>query len=315
MHLGIKDCQVRPFWGEYLVPFTISTQTYMIVWCPLTMGGNLYVKKKLIFIIVLAVAFISLASVLLLNIKNKLNPPKAFAGNVQSQSALLMRSKKLEGEGDLQGAQAAYQKLVGEFANSAEVAGWQKKIEEINIKLLFSPVINAKSVSYEIKAGDTLNKIAKEFRTTIELIKKSNNLSSDRIVPGRPVKIWTVPFSILVDKSQNTLILKTEEEVFKTYIVSTGANNATPVGTFRIANKIPNPTWFKAGAVVPAESPQNILGTRWLGFDLPGYGIHGTTEPQSLGRQVTQGCVRMSNPDVEELYTIVPSGTEVTIVD
>ncbi len=80
-------------------------------------------------------------------------------------------------------------------------------------------------------------------------------------------------------------------------------------------NKLPNPTWFKAGAVVPPESPENVLGTRWMGFDLAGYGIHGTVEPQNLGKQVTQGCVRMANQDVEELYTIIPVGTEVTVVD
>jgi len=118
-----------------------------------------------------------------------------------------------------------------------------------------------------------------------------------------------------VDKSQNTLILKTGEEIIKTYIVSTGVNNSTPLGNFKIINKLVSPTWYKAGVVVSAGSPGNILGSRWLGFDLAGYGIHGTTDPQSLGRQVTQGCVRMSNSDVEELYSIVPVETEVTIVD
>jgi lipoprotein-anchoring transpeptidase ErfK/SrfK len=118
-----------------------------------------------------------------------------------------------------------------------------------------------------------------------------------------------------VYKSQNILILKTDEEIIKTYIVSTGKNNSTPVGTFKIANKLINPTWFKAGAVVAAGSPENILGTRWLGFNLPGYGIHGTTDPKSVGKQVTEGCVRMLNSEVEELYSIVPVGTEVTIVD
>ncbi|MCX5714227.1 MAG: L,D-transpeptidase [Candidatus Omnitrophica bacterium] len=62
-------------------------------------------------------------------------------------------------------------------------------------------------------------------------------------------------------------------------------------------------------------SADNLLGTRWLGIDLPGYGIHGTVDPSSLGKQVTQGCVRMANSDAEELYSIVPTGTEVTIVD
>jgi lipoprotein-anchoring transpeptidase ErfK/SrfK len=52
-----------------------------------------------------------------------------------------------------------------------------------------------------------------------------------------------------------------------------------------------------------------------MGFDLKGYGIHGTTEPQHLGKQVTAGCVRMANSDAEELYTIIPVGTEVTVVE
>jgi lipoprotein-anchoring transpeptidase ErfK/SrfK len=144
---------------------------------------------------------------------------------------------------------------------------------------------------------------------------KSNNLDGSKIIPGRKIKVWNAPFSIFVDKSQNILLLKSDEEVVKTYLASTGKNNSTPVGTFKITNKLPNPTWFKAGAAVPPESPENVLGTRWMGFDLPGYGIHGTTEPKELGKQVTQGCVRLSNNDVEELYTIVPLGTEVTIVD
>ena len=67
--------------------------------------------------------------------------------------------------------------------------------------------------------------------------------------------------------------------------------------------------------VIPADSPDNILGSRWMGFDLPGYGIHGTTEPESIGKSCTQGCVRMLNSEVEELYDIVPVGTEVTILD
>jgi lipoprotein-anchoring transpeptidase ErfK/SrfK len=168
---------------------------------------------------------------------------------------------------------------------------------------------------YEVKAGDTVVKIAREFKTTPELIMKSNNISAGKIFPGKKIKVWTAPFSILVDKSQNILIVKSNEEIIKTYIVATGANNSTPVGTFKVANKLPNPTWYKAGAVVAAGSPENILGSRWLGLDLSGYGIHGTTDPQSLGKQVTQGCVRMSNPEVEELYTYIPVGTEVTIVD
>lgn len=92
-------------------------------------------------------------------------------------------------------------------------------------------------------------------------------------------------------------------------------NSCTPVGKFKIVNKLPNPTWFKSGAIVPPQSAENVLGTRWMGFDLAGYGIHGTIEPKDLGKQVTQGCVRLSNADVEEIYSIIPVGTEVTIIE
>ena len=232
-----------------------------------------------------------------------------------SVSSLVAAAKSLEMGGSLLEAKEAYQKLVNDFSNSGEVMNWQKKVESLNIKLLFSSAITERSILYEIKPGDTLTKIAKEYKTTTDLIMKSNNLSDDKILPGRKIKVWTAPFGIAVDKSQNILILKTDEEIIKTYIVSTGTNNSTPTGSFKIVNKLQNPPWYKAGAIVPPDSPENILGTRWLGFDSPGYGIHGTTDPQSLGRQVTKGCVRMSNTEVEELYTIVPVGTEVNIID
>ena len=230
-------------------------------------------------------------------------------------SALYKEAKEMENKQNFYEAKLLYQKLVTEFPNSAEVMNWQKKQEELNIKLLFSPAPTPKSTIYEIKPGDTLTKIANEFKTTVELLQKANGINDAKIMPGEKIKVWTAPFSISIDKSQNILILKSDEEIIKTYVVATGANNSTPVGKFKIVNKIISPTWFKAGAVVAPDSPENILGSRWMGINLVGYGIHGTTDPQSVGKQVTQGCVRMVNSDVEELYTIVPVGTEVTIAD
>jgi len=270
------------------------------------------VNKRLL----LGIASILVLIVFTILIIKKINLPLHIkAGKITSISALSAQASDFLKKGDLLEAKSLYQRLTNEFPNLPEIMNWEKKAEEINIKLLFSPVLTPKSILYEIKPGDSLAKIAKEFKTTTELIIKSNNLKDDKILPGRKIKVWTAPLSIVVDKSQNTIILKTDEEIIKTYIVSTGINNSTPVGNFKIINKLTLPTWFKAGAVVAPNSPDNILGSRWLGFDLPGYGIHGTTDPQSLGKQVTQGCVRMSNSDIEELYAIVPIETEVTIVD
>lgn len=234
----------------------------------------------------------------------------------RSVQALLLEAKGLGQAADYPGLKAVYQKLISDFPNHKDVSAWQKSLDDLNLKIIFSALaVPGLSREYEIQPLDNLTKIAKQFNTTVELLKRSNNLSSDRITPGRKLRVWTGKFSVAVDKSQNILIVKSGDEIIKTYNVSTGANNSSPVGTFKIVNKLPNPSWFKSGAVVPPESPENILGTRWLGFDLAGYGIHGTTEPASIGKQATAGCVRMLNPEVEELYSLLPVGTEVTITD
>ena len=98
--------------------------------------------------------------------------------------------------------------------------------------------------------------------------------------------------------------------------MATGKYNCTPTGTFKIVEKLKDPDWYKPGeGIIPAKSPKNILGTRWLGLSEEGYGIHGGAKPKDLTKQVTDGCIRMTNTDAEELFTILPRGTEVTIVD
>ncbi|MCX5699528.1 MAG: L,D-transpeptidase family protein [Candidatus Omnitrophica bacterium] len=268
-------------------------------------------NKKILIIII---AVMAIGSIIVFLSGKKISKAVGIASHSAARS-LSGQARGLEAKGSLWEAKLLYQKLVNDFPESPEVMDWQNKTEDINIKLLFSSALTPKSILYQIRPGDTLNKIAREHNTTTELIMKSNNINDALIIPGRKIKISSVPFNILVDKSQNTLLLKNNEEIIKTYIVSTGKNNCTPVGTFKIVNKLSNPTWFKAGAVVPPESAQNVLGTRWMGFDLAGYGIHGTIQPTELGKQVTQGCVRLSNADVEQLYSIVPVGTEVTIIE
>jgi tetratricopeptide (TPR) repeat protein len=216
---------------------------------------------------------------------------------------------------DILEAKNSYQMVVTNFPDIKFISEAQTKLDELSMKMLFSPLLTTQSQSYEVKSGDILAKIASNFNTTVELIKQSNNLKDDRIRVGMKLKIWTGKFSLVVDKSQHALTLKSNEEVMKIYPVSTGFNNSTPVGNFKIISKLIDPVWYKAGAVVPPESPENILGSRWLGLSIAGYGIHGTTDPSSVGKAITQGCIRMLNPDVEELYTILPIGTEVTIVE
>jgi lipoprotein-anchoring transpeptidase ErfK/SrfK len=64
--------------------------------------------------------------------------------------------------------------------------------------------------------------------------------------------------------------------------------------------------------VIPHGDPQNPLGERWIDIG-DSYGIHGTIDPASVGKNESRGCVRMLNSDVEEVYDFLVIGSEVTI--
>jgi lipoprotein-anchoring transpeptidase ErfK/SrfK len=148
------------------------------------------------------------------------------------------------------------------------------------------------------------------------MIVRSNGLTDSAIRAGQSLKVCKAKFSIVIDKSQNILTLRSGQDIVKTYRVSTGKNSCTPVGIFKIINKIIDPPWYKEpGTVIAAGDPKNVLGSRWMGISKPSYGIHGTVQPEFLGQSVTEGCVRMKNSEVEELYDIVPEGTEVVITE
>lgn len=220
-----------------------------------------------------------------------------------------------QGEENLLETKAKYKSLLSSAKNTAEKRRLEKELRNLNWDLLFSNLITPDSVLYEVKAGDTLAKIAREHKTTVELIVKINQIKGFTIYPSQKLKVVTAPFSVVIKRSQNRLYLKQNDEIIRAYKVATGEKQSTPLGTFTIENKLVNPTWYHAGAVVPPDSPENILGTRWMGFSIPGYGIHGTTLPDTIGTSSSAGCVRMLNRDVEELYAILPVKTPVTIVE
>jgi lipoprotein-anchoring transpeptidase ErfK/SrfK len=241
---------------------------------------------------------------------------KGIKMNVSPADQMVAQAEGFEAEGKKLDAKGIYQQIISEHSDYKDIEKVQVNLYRLNMEILLSNIPVPQSVVYEVKSGDSLGKISKEFNVSMDLIKTSNGMKNNTVRLGQQLRIWTGKFSIYVDKSQNVLLLKSDDEILKTYDVSTGSNNSTPVGTFKIVNKIENPVWYKdTGAVIPPDSPENALGSRWMGFDLKGYGIHGTIDPDKIGQQVTSGCVRMRNVEVEELYKIVPRGTAVTIVD
>jgi lipoprotein-anchoring transpeptidase ErfK/SrfK len=127
----------------------------------------------------------------------------------------------------------------------------------------------------------------------------------------------TKPF-IIINKAVNQLAFIHNGKIEAVYPVATGFNaSLTPEGLFMVTVKAENPYYRKQN--IPGGAPNNPLGTRWVGFNAKGtdgriYGIHGTNNPSSIGKYVSQGCVRMYNRDVEQLYEKIPIGTKVVIV-
>jgi lipoprotein-anchoring transpeptidase ErfK/SrfK len=130
------------------------------------------------------------------------------------------------------------------------------------------------------------------------------------------------PVYLTVNRSTFELKLWQDLELTKTYTVAIGAVGFdTPAGLYSIQNKAVDPVWNVpdsewagdlAGTTVPGGAPENPLKARWLGiFD--GAGIHGTDDIASLGSAASHGCVRMSVPDVIDLYDRVPVGTPIYI--
>jgi len=273
-------------------------------------------KKFLILIIAFMAVLIFVFSFSLKKIAAKKNKQLLKLADLENRESLLSAAGGYLEKKDYLKAKAAYKEFIARFPDSPSAAKTGKEIEELNIKILFSDIPTGDSFSYEIKRGDTLAGIASEFDTTVELLKKANNIQGNLIMPGRFLKVNKTKFDILVDKSENILQLrKFGGEIVKTYTVSTGENLTTPVGTFKIEEKLMSPAWYKVGAIVQPENPEYELGSRWMGISTAGYGIHGTSDESSIGKHITKGCVRMRNKDIEELYAIVPSGTEVIIID
>jgi lipoprotein-anchoring transpeptidase ErfK/SrfK len=273
------------------------------------------VKPSWIITIVVGVVFITTLGLVMARMHKPGNSAESAPVPVQK---LLDESNQYETQGDLVKAKESLQQIVNEHPDYDKIEDVQTKVGQLNIKVLFSKQQTPQTEMYQVQPGDSLGKLSKQYGTTKELIKRSNGLKSDVIRVGQNLRIWKAPFSVWVNKSQNTLLLKSGDEMFKIYHVATGRdkqNNDTPVGTFKIASKIANPVWYKPGGEpVPPESPDNELGSRWMGFDTdPHYGIHGTIHPEAIGEHATAGCVRMLNPDVEELFDIIPVGTKVTI--
>lgn len=125
------------------------------------------------------------------------------------------------------------------------------------------------------------------------------------------------PF-VIVNKQTNELGFINENRVQTVVHVATGmTEELTPEGLFNITVKAKDPYYRKKD--IKGGDPNNPLGSRWIGFDAAEtdgriYGLHGTNNPDSIGRYVSLGCIRLQNEAIESLYEYIPLGTKILVI-
>ncbi|WP_404426479.1 L,D-transpeptidase family protein [Thalassospira australica] len=181
--------------------------------------------------------------------------------------------------------------------------------------------------------SDTLIELARHYRLGyIELL--AANPGVDPWLPGAGTPITLPNLHLLPDAPHEGIVINLSEQRLYFYqsngevlTMAIGIGRfawETPTGSTRVTRKRKNPTWFPPPSIraenptLPASigpGPNNPLGEYALDLGWPGYLIHGTNKPHSIGRRATHGCVRLYPEDIEILFDLVDIGTPVHIVD
>lgn len=218
-----------------------------------------------------------------------------------------------------------------------DVARSKGALGEINQVIVFSPKRFADDPyggTYSVQSGDLLKAIAERNDITWELLCRLNNLSDPRkLRAGQTIKLVKGPFHAVVTKHDFTMDLylggapgEKGSMYVMTYPVGLGKDDSTPTGVWMVEphKKIKNPTYFspRGEGVIDADDPKNPLGERWIGLTgidghavgKASYGIHGTIEPDSIGKMSSMGCIRMHNEDVEKVFELLVEGKSTVMV-
>jgi hypothetical protein len=250
-------------------------------------------------------------------------PMSADVPDLLARATALAKEEPPEAEALLE-ARQLFEEILAQPVRRTVRERAENGLGDVNIRLTMSPMTSPEKEKYVVRSGDSLDRIAKKFGTTIQLVQRSNMIMNRNLIrKGDNFLVFNGSFRLEASKTRRDMVLYLNDKFFKRYRVGTGKFGRTPVGTFEIAERISEPTWWRPdGKEIPFGHPENILGTRWMEIratgdtpDVKGYGIHGTWQPESIGKAESAGCIRMINDEVAELFDLLPLHTPVVIVE
>ncbi len=188
----------------------------------------------------------------------------------------------------------------------------QERIDLTAKAIYFSPQPHIQE-PYVVQAGDQLRKIATKHHVPWPYLVRLNRIDPKRLREGQKLKVIDGPFGAVVTLTDFELTLHLGGQYVRSYPCCIGKNSATPTGKFKVLNKVANPQYTDPdGKVFSGSDPKNPLGTHWIDLG-DSYGIHGTIEPDSIGKAESRGCIRLFNADVSEVFDLLETGAEVVI--
>jgi lipoprotein-anchoring transpeptidase ErfK/SrfK len=154
----------------------------------------------------------------------------------------------------------------------------------------------------------------------LESTKRATILKVGVIKPERTYASWGK--TIVVVRSQRHMRLYDGGKVIFSAPVAVGTpGHPTPLGVWRVVDKVKNPSWSNPhrpwSATMPEyipPGPSNPLGTRAIYLSADGIRFHGTNNVSSVGTAASHGCMRMYRSNIEALYPLVPIGIDVFIL-
>lgn len=209
-------------------------------------------------------------------------------------------------------------------------------LTKISQQAIFGPRIfkdDPFAMAYTVQPGDRLAKVAATNAVTWELLGRINAIPDARKVKAlQTIKLIKGPFHATVSKSKflMDIYLGAPGGAGSVYVMSfpvgLGKDDSTPPGTWQVRpqSKLKNPTYFspRGEGVIAADDPKNPLGEFWIGLtgvdghaiNKHSYGIHGTIDAASIGKEESMGCIRMKNEDVAIVYELLVEGKSMVMV-
>lgn len=187
----------------------------------------------------------------------------------------------------------------------------RERIEQTARRIYFQPRDHYAD-PYTVQPGDMLQNIARDYKVSWEYLAKLNRTDPNRIRAGQSLKVIRGPFHAVVDLSRYELTVHAHGYFVASFPIGIGRDSSTPVGSFKVTDKVADPVYYGPDRTIAADDPTNPLGEHWIAIG-DGYGIHGTIDPNSIGRAESRGCIRLRDHDIADLYDLLTPGSEVVI--